>query len=325
MAKTTVIIPNWNGKKYLGDCLFSVVNQEGCTPDIIVVDNGSEDGSVSFVKENYPTVRLIEFQENTGFCKAVNAGIQAAETEFVLLLNNDTKADKHFVRQMEQGIGRSEQIFSVSGKLLSMKDPEYVDDAGDYYCALGWAYAQGKGKKDCAAYSHSKKIFASCGGAAIYRRKIFEEIGFFDEEHFAYLEDIDIGYRAKIYGYINVFEPTAIVYHAGSAASGSKYNEFKVNFSSRNSVYIVRKNMPLLQIVMNLPFLAAGFLIKTLFFVKKGLGKTYVKGLIEGIKLGSSKKGRGKRVKFKGKHIKNYIGIQWELWVNIFRRFSSGR
>ena len=83
--------------------------------------------------------------------------------------------------------------------------------------------------------------------------------------------------------------------------------------------------MPLLQIVMNLPFLAAGFLIKTLFFVKKGLGKTYVKGLIEGIKLGSSKKGRGKRVKFKGKHIKNYIGIQWELWVNIFRRFSSGR
>ena len=121
------------------------------------------------------------------------------------------------------------------------------------------------------SYSHTKKIFAACGGAAIYRRKIFEEIGFFDEEHFAYLEDIDIGYRAKIYGYHNVFEPSAIVYHAGSASSGSKYNEFKVNFSSRNSVYIVRKNMPLFQIVVNLPFLAVGFLIKTLFFVKKGL------------------------------------------------------
>ena len=325
MAKTTVIIPNWNGKEYLKDCLSSVTCQEGDTPDIILVDNGSKDGSVSFVKENFPMVRLIEFQENTGFCKAVNAGIQASETEFVLLLNNDTKADKYFLQHLEQRIGQSEKIFSVSGKLLSMKEPELVDDAGDYYCALGWAYAWGKGKKDCDSYSHTKKIFAACGGAAIYRRKIFEEIGFFDEEHFAYLEDIDIGYRAKIYGYHNVFEPSAIIYHAGSAASGSKYNEFKVNFSSRNSIYIVRKNMPLLQIVVNLPFLAVGFLIKTLFFVKKGFGKTYINGLIEGIKLCSSKKGREKRVKFKRKHLKNYICIQLELWGNIFRRFASGK
>ena len=325
MAKTTVIIPNWNGKEYLRDCLSSVVGQEGSTPDIIMVDNGSKDGSVSFVKENFPMVRLIEFQENTGFCKAVNAGIRASETKFVLLLNNDTKADKYFLQRMEERMEQSEKIFSVSGKLLSMKEPEFVDDAGDYYCALGWAYAWGKGKKDGNAYGHTRKIFAACGGAAIYRKKIFEEIGFFDEEHFAYLEDIDIGYRAKIYGYRNVFEPAAIVYHAGSAASGSKYNEFKVNFSSRNSVYIVRKNMPLLQIAVNLPFLAAGFLIKTLFFVKKGLGKTYVKGLIEGMKLCGSKKGREKRVKFKRKHLKNYICIQLELWGNIFRRFASGR
>lgn len=325
MAKTTIVIPNWNGMKYLGDCMFSVFHQEGSTPEVIVVDNGSEDESVSYIKENYPAVRLIEFQENTGFCRAVNAGIQAASTEYVLLLNNDTKADKYFLQHMERRIGESENIFSVSGKLLSMDDPAFVDDAGDYYCALGWAFAEGKGKKDCAAYSHTRKIFASCGGAAIYRRKIFEKIGFFDENHFAYLEDIDIGYRAKIYGYINVFEPSAIVYHAGSAASGSKYNEWKINFSSRNSVYIVRKNMPLLQIVINLPFLVTGFLVKTLFFVKKGFGKAYVKGLLKGVRLAGSKKGREKRVKFKIRHLKNYIFIQLELWGNVFRRFSSGK
>lgn len=325
MAKTTIVIPNWNGKAYLEDCLSSVFRQEGGAPEVILVDNGSEDESVSYVKEHYPAVKLIEFSQNTGFCKAVNAGIKAAGTEYVLLLNNDTKADRCFLRRMEERIGQSEKIFSASGKMLSMKEPEYVDDAGDYYCALGWAFAEGKGKPDSPAYSHAKKIFAACGGAAIYRRKVFEEIGYFDEEHFAYLEDIDIGYRAKIYGYINVFEPSAVVFHAGSATSGSKYNEWKVNFSSRNSIYIVRKNTPLLQIVINLPFLAAGFLIKTLFFVKKGFGGTYIKGLWEGVKLAGSKKGREKRVKFKINHLKNYIVIQWELWSNIFRRFGSGK
>lgn len=325
MKKTTVVIPNWNGKKYLKDCLDSLLAQKEAEPEIIVVDNGSTDGSVSYIKENYKTVRLIEFQENTGFCKAVNAGIKEAETEFVLLLNNDTKADSYFVKRLEESIARSERIFSAAAKLVSMQNPEIVDDAGDYYCALGWAYAEGKGKKDAPAYRKRKKVFAACAGAAIYRRKIFEEIGYFDENHFAYLEDIDIGYRARIYGYLNVFEPGALVYHAGSATSGSKYNEFKVNFSSRNSVYIIRKNMPFMQRIINLPFLIAGFLIKTLFFAKKGYGGIYVKGLFEGLALSGSAKGCEKKVRFKGAHLKNYLVIQWELWVNVLRRFASGK
>lgn len=325
MKKSTVVIPNWNGKKYLKECLDSLLEQEGGVPEIILVDNGSDDGSVSFVKEHYPSVSLIEFHENCGFCKAVNAGIKAADTEYVILLNNDTKADRCFVSRLEEQIEQSEKIFSVAAKLVSMHEPDMVDDAGDYYCALGWAYALGKGKKDGEAYSHPRKIFAACAGAAIYRKKFFEEIGYFDENHFAYLEDIDVGYRARIYGYYNVFEPAAIVWHAGSATSGSKYNEFKVNFSSRNSVYIIRKNMPLLQRIINLPFLMAGFLIKTLFFVKKGYGRIYVKGLWEGIVLSSSQKGSEKKVRFKGKNLKNYLVIQWELWMNVFRRFVSGK
>lgn len=325
MNKTTVVIPNWNGKGYLKDCLDSLLTQENAEPDLIVVDNGSTDGSVSFLEEHYPRVHLIKFQENQGFCAAVNAGIRAARTEYVILLNNDTKADSRFVSSLEESIGQSEKIFSVSAKLVSMQNPEIVDDAGDYYCALGWAFAEGKGRKDSPAYSRKKKIFASCAGAAIYRKKIFDEIGLFDENHFAYLEDIDVGYRARIYGYLNVYEPKALVYHAGSATSGSKYNEFKINFSSRNSVYIVRKNMPLLQRIVNLPFLMAGFLIKTLFFAKKGYGRIYVKGLFRGIALSCSTKGCEKKVPFKGAHFKNYLVIQWELWVNIFRRFVSGR
>lgn len=325
MKRTTVVIPNWNGKAYLKDCLDSLLIQKDTAAEIIVVDNGSSDGSVSFLEEHYKAVQVIQFHENTGFCKAVNAGIRAAETEYVILLNNDTRADEYFIKRLEDRIGQSEKLFSVSAKLVSMQNPEIVDDAGDYYCALGWAFAEGKGKQDSPAYSRPKKIFAACGGAAIYRRKIFEEIGLFDENHFAYLEDIDIGYRARIYGYFNMYEPEAVVYHAGSATSGSKYNEFKVNFSSRNSVYIVRKNMPLLQRIINLPLLMAGFMIKTLFFAKKGYGGIYVKGLFQGVALSCSAKGCEKKVKFKGAHLKNYFLIQWELWVNIFRRFVSGK
>lgn len=325
MKKTTVVIPNWNGKEYLEPCLNSLLAQEGGEPCIIVVDNGSSDGSVSFIEEKYPSVRVIAFPENMGFCKAVNAGIRAAETEYVLLLNNDTKADSCLVRQLEKRIGQSEKIFSVAAKMVSMHNPDIVDDAGDYYCALGWAYAEGKGKRDSAVYNKPKKIFAACAGAAIYRKKIFEKVGLFDENHFAYLEDIDIGYRARIYGYENLFEPTALVYHAGSATSGSKYNEFKVNFSSRNSIYIVRKNMPLIQRIINLPFFMVGFFIKTLFFAKKGYGKIYIKGLWDGIVLSCSAKGCEHKVKFKGVHFKNYVRIQWELWVNVFRRFASGK
>ena len=325
MKNSTVVIPNWNGKKYLKECLDSLFEQEGGAPEIILVDNGSDDGSVCFVKEYYPSVTLIEFQENTGFCKAVNAGIKAAHTKYVILLNNDTKADKCFMCRLEERMERSEKIFSASAKMLSMQEPEIVDDAGDYYCALGWAYALGKGKKDCESYAKARKIFAACAGAAIYRREIFEKIGFFDENHFAYLEDIDVGYRARIHGFYNVFEPAAIVFHAGSATSGSKYNEFKVNFSSRNSVYIIRKNMPLIQRIINLPFLMVGFLIKTLFFVKKGFGKTYMNGLWEGLCLSCSAKGSEKKVKFKWVNLKNYFVIQWELWANVFRRFVSGK
>lgn len=323
MGKSTVIIPNWNGKEYLKPCLDSLLEQRKETPYIIVADNGSQDGSAAFIRENYPFVKLIEFEENTGFCHAVNEGIRAAETEYVILLNNDTKADRNFVEWLEKAMETDENVFSVSGKLLSMEQPSLVDDAGDFYCALGWAYAAGKGKMDGEAFQKPGKIFAACAGAAIYRKCILEEIGFFDEAHFAYLEDIDIGYRARIYGYVNLFEPKAQVLHAGSATSGSKYNEFKVNFSARNSVYIIRKNMPAVQILLNLPFLIPGFLLKAVFFTIKGFGKIYIRGLFKGWKLGSSEEGRRKKVKFKGGHLKNYIIVQWELWVNVFRRLRS--
>lgn len=316
--KATVVIPNYNGIKYLADCLDCLRCQTTKDFSILVVDNGSTDGSFELLSA-YPEVRSIRFEENKGFCAAVNAGIRAADTEYVILLNNDTKARDHFVEQLLEAIGKNPGIFSVSARMLNMNDPELMDDAGDLYCALGWAFARGKGKK-AEEYAVPCKVFAACGGAAIYRRAVFEQIGYFDEQHFAYLEDLDIGYRARIYGYQNRYEPKAEVLHAGSGFSGSRYNEFKVNFSSANSVYVIGKNMPILQILINLPFLLTGFAIKILFFIFKGLGITYIKGLGRGLGMCFKAEGRKRHVPFRFRNFGNYVCIQIELWWNILLR-----
>lgn len=320
MAKTTVVIPNYNGIKYIDGCLRSLY-KGSVHPEIILVDNGSTDGSLSLVKEKYPLVKVIEFTENTGFSKAVNAGIRMARTEYVLLLNNDTVSGQEMMACLEKAMDDDPGIFSAGAKMISLHDRNKLDGAGDFYCALGWAYARGK-DKPVDSYDKEGRIFSACAGAAIYRRGLFDKIGYFDENHFAYLEDIDIGYRANIYGYPNKYAPEAEVFHAGSAVSGSRHNEFKVKLSARNSIYLIYKNMPFLQIIINFPLLLAGYLIKFLFFSLKGMGGAYGKGLLEGIKLSVSGEGRKNKVKFRIRNIKNYLWIQGQLWTNILLRLS---
>lgn len=314
MCEVSVIIPNFNGKKYLTDCLHALENQDWENFEVILVDNGSEDGSVQYVRECFPKVRLIELKENAGFCTAVNTGIKVSRGNYVLLLNNDTIAEKSFVRSLVKGIRKHPGAFSCQAKMIQMHDREKMDDAGNYYCAFGWAFADGKGKAQ-EYYSTERKIFSACAGAAIYRKKIFDKIGLFDQEHFAYLEDLDIGYRAKLYGYENWYCPKAVVYHVGSGTSGSRYNLFKVRYSSRNNIYMIYKNMPFLQIIWNFPLLLLGFGCKALFFAKKGSGREYLAGIKNGITI--SRKNREKKVKDIG--VGTYLKVQWELYCNIIR------
>ena len=316
--EVSVVIPNFNGIAFLDSVLASLEGQTLSNFEVILVDNGSTDGSCSFVTANYPWVHLIELSENFGFCGAVNAGIRAAKAPYVLLLNNDTEVKEDFVEEMLAAIRRHKNAFSCGARMVQYHDRDRLDDVGNYYCALGWSFARGRGK-DIHAYETEDKIFSACAGAAIYRKKIIEKIGYFDEEHFAYLEDTDIGYRARIYGYENWYAPKAIVYHVGSGTSGSRYNQFKTRYSSRNNIYLIYKNMPLLQIILNLPFLAAGFLIKFLFFAIKGMGKEYAAGIKNGFSISM----KNQKVPFRIKHLPNYCKIQMELWINIIRRFRA--
>ena len=316
MCEVTIVIPNYNGEKYLVSCLKALYDNTEEDIQVIVVDNGSADQAIVEAKALYPQVRYILLDRNYGFCKAVNIGIRASDTEYVLLLNNDTEIEKGFVESLLRTIKRNQNIFSVEAKMIQYRNRNLLDSAGTYYNALGWAFARGR-DTSAERYDTCCRTFAACAGAALYRKKIFDEIGYFDEKHFAYLEDIDVGYRARIYGYINIYEPKAHVVHIGSASTGSRYNEFKVKYSGRNNIYLIYKNMPLVQIVLNLPFLATGFFIKIIFFYRKGLGRSYLEGLKEGFAVCQ----KSNKVIYDKAHFLNYLKIQMELWVNVILRF----
>ena len=317
MQKLTVIIPNFNGKKYLEDCLKSLKKQSFGDFDIIVVDNGSEDGSCEYLEKKWPEVKVIGLKENTGFANAVNVGIEAADSEYVFLLNNDTICDKGAVEALVRTMDSKKKLFSAQAKMLKIKEPHDIDDAGDLYCALGWAFALGK-DTDNRRFKGRESITSACGGAAIYRKEYFETVGLFDSEHFCYLEDVDIGYRARLKGFANIMEPEAIVYHVGSASSGSRYNKFKVELTAGNNIYLLYKNMPAFQLLINSPFILIGILIKHFFYLAKGLGPAHLKGLAGGF--GKIARNADKRVKFGGTEFVNAFRLQIELWVNIGRR-----
>ena len=284
-----------------------------------MVDNGSQDGSGEWLRERgIPTLFL---GENTGFSGAVNAGIRAVSTPYVILLNNDTEPLPDYVGELVRCLDRFPEVFSASSKMIQLYHKDLMDDAGDMYSVLGWAYQRGVGQPS-SGYQRACQVFAACAGAAIYRREVFEEIGYFDESHFAYLEDIDVGYRARIYGYRNVYCPTAKVYHVGSGTSGSKYNSFKVRLAARNNLYLNYKNMPLPQLILNAVPIGVGMAVKYGFFKKLGFAEDYREGVREGF--ATLKQCR--KVPYRPEHLKNYVQIQLELiWGTFLYIWEFGK
>lgn len=315
----SVVIPNYNGKKYLETCMKSLMKQSLKPEEIIIVDNASKDGSIEYIKEEFKEkVTLICLDENYGFSKAVNEGIKKSTSEFVALLNNDTELDEKWLEELYKCIQKDEKIFSCCSKMLRFVERDIIDDAGDEYTLLGWGNKIGDGKAS-SDYEEDKEVFSSCAGAAIYRSSILDEIGLFDENFFAYLEDMDISYRARIYGYKNYYASKAKVYHIGSATSGSRHNSFKVKLAARNNIYLIHKNMPILQIILNFIFIFMGILIKWMYFSIKGFGTDYITGVFEGLR---SKK-KINRIKLKN-NLFNYIDIEKKLFKNTLNLLKRG-
>lgn len=316
--KVSVVTPNYNGKDFLYAYFESLIKNSNEIGEVIIVDNGSNDGSQEFIrnyreKVDFPIV-LIENSQNLGFAEAVNQGISKARYDYIFSLNNDTVVEKSAILELLNLLNTDGRIFSVSSKMVQFNNPELIDDAGDDYTLLAYTKKRGN-NQNLNNFIEVSEIFSSCAGAALYRKDLLEELGGFDSEFFAYMEDVDLGYRARINGYKNLFCPNAIVYHIGSATTGSQYNEFKVRLAARNNVLVVYKNLPTLQKIVNILFLFLGFLIKYLFFLKKGFGPIYLEGLKEGLKT----RNKIKKVEFKSKNWKNYFKIEYELIKNTFK------
>lgn len=299
----SVIIPNYNGERFLKECLESLKRQTFDDMEVILVDNASTDDSIKLAKELYREIRVIELHDNTGFAYAVNRGIEAAKGEYVLLLNNDTIVFPNFVKNQYKMIKGKPDVFSCSALMIQNQNHELVDDAGDELAVLGWGFAPDR-DKPVSGCGVPHEVFSSCAGAAIYRKAVFDEIGLFDESFFAYLEDMDVGYRARLAGYRNLYNPYAKVYHLGSASSGSRHNAFKVELSARNSMYMMKKNMPVWQYILNLPFIVAGIAIKTVYFAKKGIAGAYIRGIYRGI--------FGKQIHCR---IKTATAVRLQVWL----------
>ena len=226
----------------------------------------------------------------------------------------DAGATAEDIKQLIDLITSDDNIFSVQAKMLQYNNKELIDDVGDEYNLLAWTKKTGENHKS-EEYSQVCEIFSCCAGAAMYKKSIILDIGMFDDNFFAYMEDVDLAIRSRINGYKNLLCPQAVVYHIGSATSGSRYNEFKVKLAARNNVWVVYKNIPIPFKILNFIFLFIGFLIKYLFFFKKGFGSTYYAGIKEGL----STRNKINKVKFNSKNTKNYFKIEYRLIINTFK------
>lgn len=282
--KLSVIIPNYNGYRFLPDCLSSLEQQTFTDFEIILVDNGSTDESCIFIRQKYPQIRIIALPHNTGFSAAANKGILASDCPYILLLNNDTVLSSTCLEKLMSAIEKDDSVFSVGARILSLHSPCVTDTDGDYYSLMGYAFCRGQGLAVKKRLHKSYPVFTNCACACIYRKSLFGKTGLFDEHFFAYLEDVDLGFRARRLGLSNILCPDAIVYHVGSGTTSARYTPFKVFHSARNNILLSHKNLTVLQKILHFPFYAAGITLKYHFFRRYDLETVYLKGCISGIR-----------------------------------------
>lgn len=241
LVSITIVIPNWNGKRFLDTSLDSLRRQTFKDFETIVVDNGSTDGSVNFIREKYPEVKLIKFSKNRGFSAAVNEGIRHSNSKYVALLNNDTECDSKWLAELFKTAESADgKIGSFSSKMISFYDRNRIDGVGISVDKLGGALQIGYLESDNGQFDSSFQVFGPVGGAALYRREMLTKIGLFDEDFFAYYEDVDLAWRAKVQGWDSIYVPTAIVYHIHT---GTNLNPNFIDYLlDRNGVYYVIKN-----------------------------------------------------------------------------------
>ncbi len=249
----SVIIPNWNGKRFLQECLDSLKDQTYPHFETILVDNGSTDGSVEFVRGQYGEfIRVIPNEVNLGFAGGTNAGIRNAKGDYIVLLNNDTWADPHWLEELVNATHVNPPVGMWASKIYSYYQRDRIEAVGELIYRDGLSRAKGQFERDQGQYDRIEEIFYPPGCGAMYRKRVFDEIGLFDEDFFAYADDAEIGIRARLAGWKGLYVPRAILYHKNSG-TGGQHSPFKAFYVERNRFWITIKYFPIPLLILS-PF-----------------------------------------------------------------------
>jgi GT2 family glycosyltransferase len=282
--RVTVVVPNWNGARFLSTCLGSLRRQSFEGFETVLVDNGSTDASLAFAGRNFPEVTVLPLPENRGFSAAVNAGILASDAEYVALLNNDTEVDPDWLRALVEAADSCPEAGLFASKLVDFDDRRILDGAGDVLRRSGLPYRLGHGEVDRGQYDEETFVFGACAGGAMYRRSMLDEVGLFDEDFFANCEDGDLSFRAQLAGYRCLYVPGSVVYHMGSATFGRR-SATSTRLGTRNSLCMLVKNLPAPLVPGFLPFFAAGQLSRLAVTASTSTLGAHLQGLAGALQL----------------------------------------
>ena len=282
MDSVTILIVNWNGKRFLSKCLDGLKRQTYKDFSIILVDNASNDGSVSFVTENYPEVKILALSENLGFSVANNIVLKKAKSKYVVLLNNDAVAHPMWLKNLVNALETHPKAAFAASKMLFYDNPNVIDRAGDAYTRAGTGLLRGRGVS-ADKCNRQEWIFGACAGAAIYRTEMLSDIGLFDEDFFLLYEDVDLSFRAQLKGYKCLYVPEAVVYH--KASSSIVYDSpISVYYSHRNLEWVYIKNMPGPLIVKTIFPHVIYDIAAFFYFLICGRGKDFIRAKKDAVK-----------------------------------------
>jgi GT2 family glycosyltransferase len=276
----TVVVPAWNGERWLPGLFASLAAQTQPPAEVIVVDNGSSDGTLAWLAREAPQARVLAQGRNTGFAVAANRGLLAARTELVALVNTDVVLAADWIELMATRLAAEPRFASAACKMVRLGDERTLDDCGDVLRRDGVCEQRGHGRRDDGRWDAPGEVFGACGGAALYRRSAVREAGAFDERFFSYLEDVDLALRLQLAGWRCAYEPRAVARHAGGGSSDA-LSKPVAYWTARNTVLLIGKHWP----ARWLPYVAYRQLSWLDEAARRGTLATHLRGLLAGLRL----------------------------------------
>lgn len=285
--KASVIIVNWNGERYLEQCLRSVLNQTYKGFEIILVDNNSSDGSLVLVESVFPNVIVVRNSENRGFAAGNNDGIRKASGEYIVTLNNDAIAEPSWLEELVKAVEDDDSLGMAASKMLFYDWPDVINSTGISLDRAAIAWDRLGGQPADRSETEPVEIFGPCAGAALYKRSMLQDIGLFDEDFFMYLEDVDLAWRGRLRGWRCLYVPTAEVRHVHSASS-VEGSAFKNRLLGRNKIWTTIKNCPAPDFYLYLPAIIFYDLLSMPYSVLVRGNFANLQGRIDGLRMISS-------------------------------------